>query len=155
METHGPERCDDDGPPGVAAVWSKCAGGHRVGTVRRSTSWTRTPATTCGQSPTGANPSAAELLGVLPAALIPTGATYIGDAPCDIRIARGTTDVQTIMLPAGRIWIDAAFVDQPAAGTHTYSLQMRTSDPATVCTAYLGNGAVPMPSMLVQVFYGS
>ena len=63
--------------------------------------------------------------------------------------------METIELADGRIWLDAAFVDEPAAGSHTYALQHKTSDPNTVCTAYRGAGTVPMPSLLVQVFYGS
>lgn len=85
----------------------------------------------------------------------PRGMAPIGNAPCDIRISRGTTDVETITLDAGRIWLDATFVDRPSAGTYTYALQHKTSDPNTVCTAYRGDGSVPMPSMLVQVVYGS
>ena len=85
----------------------------------------------------------------------PQGMTAVGDAPCDIRIARDTSDVETVMLDDGRIWLDAAFVDQPAPGSYTYSLQVKTSDPNTVCTAYRGDGSVPLPSLLVQVFYGS
>ena len=35
---------------------------------------------------------------------------------------------------------DATFTDAPGVGTHTYSLQMRTQDPNTLCTAYRGDG---------------
>ena len=41
----------------------------------------------------------------------------------------------------GVSWLDAAFVDQPATREPTpTALQMKTSDPNTVCTAYRGNG---------------
>ena len=66
------------------------------------------------------------------------GVVSRGDAPCDIRIARGTTDVEEFSFQQGRIWLDATFVDQPAAGAHTYSLQHKTSSPNTMCTAYRG-----------------
>ena len=70
-----------------------------------------------------------------------------------IRLARGTTEIEGLDLDQGRILFDATFTDAPGVGTHTYSLQMRTQDPNTLCTAYLGDGAVPMPSLLVQSFY--
>ena len=70
-----------------------------------------------------------------------------------IRVARGTTEIEGVELDAGRILFDATFTDAPGVGTHTYSLQMRTQDPNTLCTAYTGDGAVPLPSILVQSFY--
>ena len=70
-----------------------------------------------------------------------------------IRVARGTTEIEGFDLDDGRILFDATFTDAPGVGTHTYSLQMRTQDPNTLCTAYRGDGAVPLPSLLVQSFY--
>ena len=93
--------------------------------------------------------------GSFPAGFRSVGMTAIGDAPCDIRIARDSDNVEVLMLDtAERILLDATFVDQPAPGNYTYALQMKTSDPSTVCTVYRGQGAVPLPSLLVQVFYG-
>ena len=77
----------------------------------------------------------------------------LGLDPCDIRLARNTTDVQTIVLSQGRILLDAAFTDAPGVGTHTYALRMKTSNPGTLCTAYRGQGETPLPAMLVQAFY--
>ena len=34
-----------------------------------------------------------------------------------------------------------------------YSLEVKTSDPNTVCTAYRGNVGVPLPTLLKKVFY--
>ena len=62
--------------------------------------------------------------------------------------------MEAFELDEGRIWLDASFVDAPPVGTHTYSLQMKTSDPNTLCTAYRGNGSVPLPALLVQSFFG-
>ena len=74
-------------------------------------------------------------------------------APCMIRLARGGTEIEGLELDEGRILFDATFSDAPPVGTHTYALQMRTQDPNTLCTAYVGDGTVPMPSLLVQSFY--
>ena len=100
------------------------------------------------------SPGSAVLEGGFPsglAALVGIGA--IGAAPCMIRLARGGTEIEGFDLSEGRILFDATFSDAPPVGTHTYSLQMRTQDPNTLCTAYLGDGTVPMPSLLVQSFY--
>ena len=80
------------------------------------------------------------------------GMVYVGDGPCDVRIARGSTAVETFTL-RGLTLLDATFVDEPPAGTHTYALQMRSSN-ITRCTAYGSDGTIPLPSLLVQVFYG-
>ena len=69
-----------------------------------------------------------------------------------IRVARGTAEIEGFDLDEGRILFDATFTDAPGVGTHTYSLQMRTQDPNTLCTAYRGDGSVPLPSMLVQSY---
>ena len=99
-------------------------------------------------------PDAAALEGSFPSGITaPKGITAIGVAPCMIRLARGTTEIEGFDLDEGRILFDATFTDAPGVGTHTYSLQMRTQDPNTLCTAYLGGGLVPMPSLLVQSFY--
>ena len=84
----------------------------------------------------------------------PGGITSIGDGPCDIRLARGSTAVETITLTEGRILLDASFTDAPGAGTHTYALQMKTSDPDALCTVYRGQGETPLPALFVQAFYG-
>ena len=87
-----------------------------------------------------------------------TGITASGDAPCEWRIARGSTEVESIDLDedSPSMLLDGlTFIDRPAPGTHTYAAQMSTSDPETVCTAYQGGGVTPLPSLLVQVFYGS
>ena len=100
------------------------------------------------------NPGGAVLEGNFPAGLNQaSGITTNVSAPCMIRLARGTTEIEGVVLDSGRILFDATFVDAPPVGTHTYALQMRTQDPNTVCTAYRGDGSVPMPSMLVQSFY--
>ena len=99
-------------------------------------------------------PGSAVLEGSFPSGLVtPQGITAIGAAPCMIRLARGTTEIEGFDLEEGRILFDATFTDAPGVGTHTYSLQMRTQDPNTLCTAYRGGGAVPMPSLLVQSYY--
>ena len=75
-----------------------------------------------------------------------------------IRLARGTTSVETLMIDAGRILLDTTFVDVPGvAGSTTYNVQMMTANPYTLCSAVRGNGAgtIPLPSLLVQVFFGS
>ena len=99
-------------------------------------------------------PGSAVLEGSFPSGITsPGGITAIGAAPCMIRLARGTTEIEGLELDKGRILFDATFTDAPGVGTHTYSLQMRTQDPNTLCTAYRGEGLVPMPSLLVQSFY--
>ena len=70
-----------------------------------------------------------------------------------IRLARGTTEIEGFTLTEGRVLLDASFVDAPPVGTHTYALQMRTQNPNTLCTAYRGQGSIPLPSLLVQSFY--
>ena len=99
-------------------------------------------------------PGGAVLEGDFPSGLTgPVGIFSLGSAPCMIRLARGTTEIEGLELDRGRILFDATFSDAPPVGTHTYSLQMRTQDPNTLCTAYVGGGLVPMPSLLVQSFY--
>ena len=101
------------------------------------------------------SPGSATLVQPFPSGIgQPFGLASIGAGPCDIRIARDLADVETITLNEGRILFDTTFVDQPPAGTYAYSLQYKTSDPNTLCTAYRGEGDVPLPSLLVQVFYG-
>ena len=100
------------------------------------------------------NPGAAVEEGDFPSGLAqPQGIVSLGESPCMIRLARGGTEIEGLELDEGRILFDATFSDAPPVGTHTYSLQMRTQDPNTLCTAYLGDGTVPMPSLLVQSFY--
>ena len=75
------------------------------------------------------NPGAAVLLGSFPSGLTaPVGIASRGVGPCMIRVARGTTEIESLELDDGRILFDATFVDAPPVGTHTYSLQMRTAD---------------------------
>ena len=100
------------------------------------------------------DPGAAVAEGDFPSSLTdPSGIVSLGESPCMIRIARGGTEIEGLELDEGRILFDATFSDAPPVGTHTYSLQMRTQDPNTLCTAYVGDGTVPMPSLLVQSFY--
>ena len=87
----------------------------------------------------------------------PSGITASGDAPCEWRIARGSTELESIDLDEGApamLLAGLTVIDRPAAGTYTYAAQMSTSTPATVCTAYQGAGVTPLPSLLVQVLYG-
>ena len=72
--------------------------------------------------------------------------------PCMIRLARGTTEIEEVSFYGGRVLFDTTFSDAPPAGTHTYNLQVRTEQQGG-CTAYLGGGLVPMPSLYVQSFY--
>ena len=109
--------------------------------------WTCTLALSCSEAelPSGVGAGAV------------TGITASGDAPCEWRIARGSTEVDSIDLNEGApaMLLDGlTVIDRPAPGTYTYSAQMSTSTPETVCTAYQGGGVTPLPSMLVQVFYG-
>ena len=86
------------------------------------------------------------------------GIASSGDAPCEWRIARDATEVESIDLNEGvpTMLLDGlTVIDRPAPGTYTYSAQMSTSTPETVCTAYFGGGVTPVPSLLVQVVYGS
>ena len=100
------------------------------------------------------SPGSAVLEGSFPSGLTgPAGIVSLGEAPCMIRVARGTTEIEGVELDEGRILFDATFTDAPPVGTHTYSLQMRTQDPNTLCTAYRGDGTVPLPSILVQSYY--
>ena len=85
------------------------------------------------------------------------GITASGDAPCQWRIARGSTEVESIDLNEGSpaMLLDGlTVIDRPAAGTYIYSAQMSTSTPATVCTAYQGGGVTPLPTLTVQVLFG-
>ena len=86
------------------------------------------------------------------------GITASGDAPCEWRIARDSVELESIDLDedAPAMLLDGlAVIDRPAPGTYAYSAQMSTSTPETVCTVYQGGGITPLPSLLVQVFYGS
>ena len=88
----------------------------------------------------------------------PLGISGVGSAgDCMIRLARGTTAIETLMLESGRILLDTTFVDQGASGSQTYAVEMMTANPFTFCTLNSGNGlgTIPLPSLLVQVFYGS
>ena len=87
------------------------------------------------------------------------GMTEAGpDGECMIRLARGTTAVETIAIAADRLLLDTTFVDLPGiAGSATYNVQMMTGNPVTFCTAVRETalGTTPLPSLLVQVFHGS
>ena len=101
------------------------------------------------------SPGTCALQGSFPSGLAqPGGITSIGDGPCDIRLARGSTGVETFTLTEGRILLDASFTDAPGVGTHTYALQMKTANPNTLCTVYRGQGETPLPALFVQAFYG-
>ena len=85
------------------------------------------------------------------------GATEAGsEGECMIRIARGGTSIETLMIDSGRILLDTTFVDQGASGLTTYTVDMMTANPYTLCSAVKGNrlGTIPLPSLLVQVFFG-
>lgn len=69
-----------------------------------------------------------------------------------IRLARGTTEIEAVSFTTGRVLFDTTFTDAPGPGTHTYNVQVRTVQQGG-CTAYRGDGLVPMPSMLVQSYY--
>ena len=98
-------------------------------------------------------PSGAVLEGSFPSGLFgPLGITSVpATAPCEIRIGRGATDIETVVLDSGMVIFDTSFVDAPPVGTHVYSVQMRTQS-KTPCNAYRG-GPSPMPSLLVESFY--
>ena len=49
------------------------------------------------------------------------GIVSIGAAPCMIRVARGTTEIEGVELDEGKILFDATFTDAPPVGTHVYS----------------------------------
>ena len=100
------------------------------------------------------SPGAATLVGGFPSGLSSAHGITVdrGGSECMIRLARGTTEVEVVSFTRGRILLDATFTDAPPVGTHAYSLQIRTMTPGS-CTAYRGNGTVPIPSMLVQSFY--
>ena len=101
------------------------------------------------------SPSACVNQGSFPSGLnTPRGITSIGDGPCDIRLARGSTSVEMFTLTEGRILLDASFTDAPGVGTHTYAIQMKTANPNTLCTVYRGQGETPLPALFVQAFYG-
>ena len=101
------------------------------------------------------DPGSAVLEGNFPSGLTdPQGITSLGEAPCDIRVARGNTDVAVFTLSEGMILFDTTVTDAPPAGTHVYSFQMKTSNPNTLCTASLGRGVFPVPSLFVEMFYG-
>ena len=74
-------------------------------------------------------------------------------APCMVRLARGTTEIEVVNFDTGRVLFDTTFSDAPPVGTHVYNLQVRTEQQSG-CTAYRGDGIVPMPSMFVQSYYG-
>ena len=80
-----------------------------------------------------------------------------GLLPCMIRIARGTTQIgQMVQWDSGHRLFDTTFFDAPPAGTHTYSVQIRTVPMGSCFVQALGGtdtGAIPIPSMLVQSFY--
>ena len=91
--------------------------------------------------------------------ILPAGMSTIGDmaavnpmGDCMVRLARGTTEIEGVSFP-DRILFDNTVVDSPPVGTHTYAVQVRTVQPDG-CTAYLGDGLVPMPSLFVQSYYG-
>ena len=78
-----------------------------------------------------------------------------GSGSCAFRVARGSTTIESWSLSdSTRILLDATFVDAPPVGTYNYRLQMLAQGSSPSCMAYRGDGAVPMPSLLVQSFYG-
>ena len=79
-----------------------------------------------------------------------TAVSPMGD--CMVRIARGTTEIQSVTFP-DHFRFDTQFIDDPPAGTHTYAVQIKTVHPSG-CAALLRNGAVPAPSLFVQSYYG-
>ena len=92
-------------------------------------------------------------VGQFPVSVNLGGITFVdpmGD--CMVRLARGTTEIAGVSFP-DRVLFDNTFVDSPPVGTHTYAVQVRTVQPDG-CTAYLGDGLVPMPSLFVQSYYG-
>ena len=98
-------------------------------------------------------PFSAIRVGLFPVNVVSGGITFVdpmGD--CMVRLARGTTEIAGVSFP-DRILFDNTFVDSPPVGTHTYAVQVRTVQPDG-CTAYLGDGLVPMPSLFVQSYYG-
>ena len=100
------------------------------------------------------NPGGATNLGDLPVQIdSPQGITsHVGMTPCMVRLTRGATEIEVVSFDSGRVLFDTTFTDAPPVGTHTYNLQVRTEQ-QNGCTAYRGDGTVPMPSMLVQSFY--
>ena len=99
-------------------------------------------------------PGGAVLAGFLPGSVNdPKGLAGIRPVgPCVIRLARGTTEIEEVSFGLGRILFDTTFSDAPPVGTHVYNLQVK-SEQQGGCTAYRGDGSVPMPSMLVQSYY--
>ena len=99
-------------------------------------------------------PSGAVSVGSFPSGLTaPRGITsHEHMVPCMVRLARGTTEIKVVSFDEGRILFDTTFSDAPGVGTHTYALQVRTEQ-AGGCTAYRGDGSVPMPSLYVQSYY--
>ena len=98
-------------------------------------------------------PFSAIRVGQLPYGVSTGGITFVdpmGD--CMVRLARGTTEIAGVSFP-DRVLFDNTFVDSPPVGTHTYAVQVRTVQPDG-CTAYLGDGLVPIPSLFVQSYYG-
>lgn len=79
---------------------------------------------------------------------------------CMIRLARGLTEIQEWDTRGLLDWFvfDTTFVDAPPVGTHVYALQMKRMVGST-CQAFVGGQndtlrSIPLPSMLVQSFYG-
>ena len=135
-------------PSGLLSPWGITASGGMLYVVTLGTPdsvWTCTLSLVCTAA-------------ILPSGLLnPRGIASSGDAPCEWRIARESTELESIDLDQNSpaVLLDGlTIIDRPAAGTYTYSAQMSTSTPETVCTAYQGGGVTPLPSMLVQVFYG-
>ena len=90
-----------------------------------------------------------------------TGPTVPGPMlNCNFRLTRGTTEIRLLTVRDGvRFLWDSTEVDSPPVGTHTYSLEMRSSDPTVNCSvqSFIGTTSterlLPLPSLLVQSFY--
>ena len=76
-------------------------------------------------------------------------------ANCMWRVAR---DMDTVMMAtySGLHRLKISAVDKPASdGTYTYAVQVRPETAGTTCEVPEISGGQPVPSMLVQAFYGS
>ena len=99
-----------------------------------------------------AAPAGAVLQGAFPAGLSsPSGITSYG-ADCMVRLARGATEIKALSFAQGSIIFGTTFTDAPPAGTHTYTLGMKTMGSDASCTARV-SGAGVIPSMLVLSYY--
>ena len=99
-----------------------------------------------------AAPARAFLQGAFPAGLLEASGITSDGAECMVRLARGATELKALSFAQGSIIFGTTFTDAPPAGTHTYTLAMKTMGPDTGCTARV-SGAGVIPSMLVQSYY--